>query len=1082
MKNLVQLRYALVAASSLAALGVSMPAMAQTSDTAGSLNTASYGGYHGLNPDEVDDIPSVVPRDDLDPNAPPPNGILDDSGINGVGQMIIWNGDGGVGLCTGTLINPRTVLFAAHCANSRPADAYGSQDGGTPMGFGFEADNLPATIDWINSGFNSVVGSSFFNVEHLYYIPESVNPAGNFLQADVAIATLDTPAFDIPTWAMLFTPLDEQAHVTVTGYGRTGNGTLGDVQGVDFRRRIGENYVSFLGSLADRNEFLFGNASGALPQNLYMTSFSDPAGSDAFNPAEGRFDFGLFGDNDVALPRESGTAGGDSGGPLIVDEKYDVPVVIGVLSGGSRFFGAQPFSSYGGHSFYQPLHAYWDVIVANNPYVYATTKGGIGQWTDPGHWIQAMDPNYLVDLDGELINRLPDAPGQGTSGDGAKFGDVCFLSDCQDFTQAGVVGATGDEFFVEGGPGTQNFVPNNIKGSGPLGIRARYFDVTLTKGITQLQGADITIDKFTVNGPTFFDLDDSASLTSLGDFNQIAGWSNIDGTLAAREAFIMGGVLSGSGTIRAPFVTVIDALVAPGGFGKAGTLTVDGNLILTSATDVFMDANRRENDMLDVTGILSLSDVDDTSNGASLFFTRGLRGPAPRFGQVVTIATAGQVQGEFANVYSFTGVLRPELTYTDTTITAELRAQSFFGFLKNAKRSTIAFAKALDKLRYTSYDSLYNLYGTIDLLDEQSLTLALDGLAPRINDDAHLLEQQQAAKLFDGVTDRLSLMGNASSGSLNVSGSVYGVVGQNAGNSPAARNGFANLSPDQTQELALPEGFTGFVTGGMLASHNSAGNTGNVDDRQQSRYFGMGIEHEVRENLTIGVAYGYASGIANTGADNAQSEMNQVSAYGSYQLGEGAYVGFAGNYQLAETDMARIGWDGASQFDLRGDRSSERLTALAETGVNLAVSQGLTLTPRVQVAYNRTHLNGFEEVGGETALAIDDYSTSQIEARLGAKLAGSETIGNGWTLVPQMQANYVRMLDGADNGLSVRFAAASDVPILLPLANGDSNWAELKGGISVTRGLVKFGAGFETAIGRDTVRNDRAVADMSIRF
>ena len=53
--------------------------------------------------------------------------------INGVGQMIVStpSATGGVslGLCTGTLINPCTVLFAAHCVNSRPATAYGSGSG-----------------------------------------------------------------------------------------------------------------------------------------------------------------------------------------------------------------------------------------------------------------------------------------------------------------------------------------------------------------------------------------------------------------------------------------------------------------------------------------------------------------------------------------------------------------------------------------------------------------------------------------------------------------------------------------------------------------------------------------------------------------------------------------------------------------------------------------------------------------------------------------------------------------------------------------------------------------------------------------
>jgi len=63
-------------------------------------------------------------------------------------------------------------------------------------------------------------------------------------------------------------------------------------------------------------------------------------------------------------------------GPLIVDQKFSKPVVAATLSGGSRFFNGQRFSTYGTSSFYQPLFLFWDEIVANNPYVYAGNLPG----------------------------------------------------------------------------------------------------------------------------------------------------------------------------------------------------------------------------------------------------------------------------------------------------------------------------------------------------------------------------------------------------------------------------------------------------------------------------------------------------------------------------------------------------------------------------------------------------------------------------------------------------------------------------------------------------------------------------------
>jgi len=60
---------------------------------------------------------TVVPNDNTDSEE-----IVDeDGGVNGVGMFF-----SGGGVCSGTLINPRTVIFAAHCVNFNPATDYGT--------------------------------------------------------------------------------------------------------------------------------------------------------------------------------------------------------------------------------------------------------------------------------------------------------------------------------------------------------------------------------------------------------------------------------------------------------------------------------------------------------------------------------------------------------------------------------------------------------------------------------------------------------------------------------------------------------------------------------------------------------------------------------------------------------------------------------------------------------------------------------------------------------------------------------------------------------------------------------------------
>ncbi|TCD01878.1 autotransporter domain-containing protein [Erythrobacteraceae bacterium CFH 75059] len=1086
MRTPTTVRSLFLAATSCFALALPSGAMAQGAAPAAghAIDSAARGSVTDV-PDLGEDRSAIITRDDISPVLPAPGGSLD-SGVNGVGQMVVRANPANfsLGLCTGTLINPRTVIFAAHCVNTRPAEAYGQPTGGVPISFGFGADNLPAVRRWLGLDGGTLYATdtarAIFNVEHVWYDPRSLN--GGFLQADVAMATLDTPAFDIPTWAMLFTPLTGQEHVTVTGYGGNGTNALGN-RGIDYRRRTAENYVSFLGSLADRNEFLFGARSG-FEQNLYMSSFSDPAGVGAYNPAAGRFDFGLFGPNDVALPREGTTAGGDSGGPLIVDQKYDRAVIIGVLSGGSRFFGAQQFHNYGTHSFYQPLHSFWQQIVANNPYVYATTRGGAGQWTDPGHWIQAMDPNYLVDLDGRLINRLPNAPGDEVSGTGAKFGDICFLTECEDFTRPVASNATGPEFFVAGGPGTQNFVPNNVRANPQLGIRPRYFDVTLSAGRTTLSGANITIDRLTLNGPAILDIAASGSLRSLGDWTQIAGWTNVDGTLSAREAFVLSGLVSGTGTIRAPFFTSVSGVIAPGGADRIGTLTIDGNAILASGAALFIDAGRAGADRLNVTGVLSLSDAaNPAATGASVVFNKA-PGAAPRHGDSFVIASAaGGVEGQFGRVFSFQGVLRPELRYTANTVVAELRAGALVEIIGRNNPTARAFGAALDTLREGSYGALFNLYGAVDLMDPVSLTAALDSLAPRTIQQGRTLMQQQGNALFNAVGDRLSVMGTAGTGTLSIVGSPLGIMGAEAsgmGHSP--QMSFAGLTPGGTRSAALPEGVSGFVSGGMTSGQGAAGVTNRVEDGMRSTFFGMGLEHEVAPNFTLGMAAGHAQGVTIGGTDEARSSLGQMALYGSYQLGDGAYVGLAANLDQARIRTTRAGFGTGGSFGLFGEQDLSRITAVAETGVNVAMGGGLIVTPRAQLSHQRTRMSGFTETGGEAALAVEAVTLAQTDARLGVKLSGSRRLAGGWTFVPQLQADYVRVLGGGDAGLNVRFAAADHLAIALPVAGGDTDWAEVRGGLGIDNGTVRFGVGVESSIGRSDLRNDRAVADVTFRF
>ncbi len=1053
------------------------------------------------------------------------------------------NGQGGS--CTGLLINPRTVLFAAHCVDDESADVYNAPGSVAAVGYTtdglFGADNLakwingtagandPQMVNSVGVFFHPAALENQSNIE--IYPDRGSNPS--FLSADIALAAFGQ-AHDLGRGAknsigLLFSPVRSKVNVIMGGYGAVGTGDTGQDQYSEidsFKRRLGTNILGFLGSERDISLAVYPTDPQGVPvadfvnpplpgyQDLYWTDFDDPDG-------ESPYDFDVF--KDAATAKEISTAQGDSGSPLVTgdyvlaDGGQKREVSLGVLSQGTGFYVGQPEwpyllplqspGAYGTAAGYNPLFLFWDYIVANNPYKYVSAKAGDGEWTDAKTWVQDLDPLYYVlNADGKLVNGLPTTPALGVSDAAPNVGTVstppyplaacAYLQQCpgnpyedpeeepsdavrgvvklgpQNQAMPGYLTADAKPVAVEvapkttedapkvigegpwpvkpgteplSGPGSTNFVPNNVIGAAGVHNATHYFEVSLVRaGQISLSKATVTIDRLNVSGgQSTLNIREGARLNTVLTSYLDAGNLNVDGTLSigrvagespkAARLEMAGGRLSGTGRIEAD-VLIRNGVLSPGsGTNGVGELNIEGQLDIGGTGVLGIDIqSATQYDRLRV------RDTAKLGGTLAVNLAAGLR---PVYGQTFTnILTANAREGSFALIAdNITGVLRAETVLNARGFDLVMGAESYSRFVNASSAVQVTFGRMLDASRAQA--GIKSLYADLDLLEGAPLQASLESLAPHHAPNLMLALRASQRPVRDVFAQR-----------------------------PLDREAtgtrvFATLShSDGTGRNA------GFATQALRASINGL-------------TFGAGVERRFGD-WTLGGGATIAELESKAGQTRADVRDIQLHATARF-AGQGV------NYPVVDArlatgtvtaDLTRTALTAPTTYSLsavaKGTRQSLDLTG----GYVWSVAKTGQVMPYVAYSQMTTDLDSITETGGAAALTLAGQKVRERQTRFGVKADYVHTLASGLRLRPSLDLASVRASGQGARALDAAFAAAPTARFSLTPVAADRSWTEARLGLVLEGKTQSLSVSYDADLGRKDLDLKQIQARWSLAF
>jgi autotransporter-associated beta strand protein len=498
----------------------------------------------------------------------------------------------------------------------------------------------------------------------------------------------------------------------------------------------------------------------------------------------------------------------------------------------------------------------------------------------------------------------------------------------------------------------------------------------MDNGVNQLSLVKAGAGTFTLSGPS----------TYTGTTTVNAGTLSVNGSIASSSGLTVnaGGTIGGNGIL--PSTTINGGTLAPG--NSIGTLTIQGNLVLTAAAAYIVEVSPTQADRTNVTGTATLAGTVQAVFGPGSYVVRTytiLSAAGGRSGTFGSLTTSGLPAG-FAASLSYTG------TDAILNLTAVLGQQPTAPGqqpLPNGGLSQNQFNVA------STLNNFFNNGGTLppNFLNVFGLTGSnLTNALTLLSGEAATGAQQGAFKLMDQF---LSLM---------LDPFVDGRSGVGGAGGPAL--GFAPDRPELPEEIALayskvmktPVFKSAPITtfeqrwtawgagyGGYNKTSGDPAVVGSHDLIARTFGYAAGLDYHVSRDSVVGVAL--AGGGTNwslaQGLGSGSSDAFQAGAYAATRSGPAylaASLAFA-NHWMSTDRYAAFG------DHLTADFKAQSFGGRVETGYRFGVPvAGVTPYAAIQAQSFRTP--GYSEVdgsGGGFGLAYNSRTGTDTRSELGSR-------------------------------------------------------------------------------------------------